>query len=144
MWPALAHQKPGRLLVVLVVPVSEPGRGCSGDRASRKAHAAVPGSSEPSGQSQLLSLIWEGLRVMVGLPMQAKEDLVSKNLATARSIVSHWDIGLEKKPIVHLHSGPTPRGKSLAETSLPWWRALRSTNASIRRIVTAKDTVSYN
>lgn len=35
-------------------------------------HAAVPGSSEPSGQSQYSSLIWEAERVMVGLEMQVK------------------------------------------------------------------------
>jgi hypothetical protein len=34
--------------------------------------AAVPGSSEPSGQSQKSSLIWEGERVMEGFEMQVK------------------------------------------------------------------------
>lgn len=42
---------------MLVVPLVEPGNGCSGDNGSRYEQAAVPGSSEPSGQSQLLSLI---------------------------------------------------------------------------------------
>lgn len=35
----------------------------------------------------------------------------------------------------YLHSGPTPRGSPLAVASLPWERALKSTSASIRRIV---------
>lgn len=77
MWPALAHQNPGRALVVLVVPVTDPGRGCSGERASRCEQAAVPGSSEPSGQSHELSLIWDGSRVMDGLLMQGKTDLLA-------------------------------------------------------------------
>lgn len=72
MWPVLAHQKPGRALVVLVVPVKEPGRGCSGDKGSMCAQAGVPGSSDPSGQSHQLSLIWDDSRVMEGLPMHAK------------------------------------------------------------------------
>ena len=76
MWPALAHQKPGRALVVLVVPVVDPGRGCTGDRASMCEQAAVPGSSEPSGQSHELSLTWDGSRVMEGLPMHVKVDLL--------------------------------------------------------------------
>jgi len=32
----------------------------------------VPGSSEPSGQSQKSSLIWEGERWIEGLEMQVK------------------------------------------------------------------------
>ena len=58
--------------MVLVVPVDEPGRGCSGERASRYAQAAVPGSSDPSGQSHELSLTWNDSRTMEGLPMHAK------------------------------------------------------------------------
>lgn len=77
MWPALVHQNPGRAVVVLVVPVTEPGRGCSGDNGSRFEQAAVPGSSEPSGQSHELSLTCDALRVMEGLPMHVKEDLFS-------------------------------------------------------------------
>lgn len=72
MCPALAHQKPGRALLVLVVPVNDPGRGCSGDKGSMCEHADVPGSSDPSGQSHELSLIWDDSRVMVGLAMHAK------------------------------------------------------------------------
>jgi hypothetical protein len=34
--------------------------------------AAVPGSSDPSGQSQELSLIWDDFITMDGWPMQAK------------------------------------------------------------------------
>ncbi len=82
MCPSLAHQNPGRLLVVLVVPVWEPGRGCSGERASRYAQAAVPGSSEPSGQSHELSLTWDAFRVIDGLLMHVNVDLLSKYLTT--------------------------------------------------------------
>jgi hypothetical protein len=35
-----------------------------------KAQAAVPGSSEPSGQSHELSLTWERLNLMAALVMQ--------------------------------------------------------------------------
>lgn len=52
--------------MVFVVPVKEAGRGCGGERGSRIEQADVPGSSEPSGQSQLLSLIWEDLMEMEG------------------------------------------------------------------------------
>jgi hypothetical protein len=75
MWPALVHQKPGKALVVFVVPVIDPGRGCSGERASMCAQAAVPGSSEPSGQSHELSLTWDDSSVMEGLLMHVKVDL---------------------------------------------------------------------
>ncbi len=76
MWPALAHQKPGRALVALVVPDAEPGRGCSGERASMYEQAAVPGSSDPSGQSHELSLTWDASRTMEGLLIQLKVDLL--------------------------------------------------------------------
>ena len=69
MWPLLAHQKPGRTFLLLVEPETEPGRGCSGDRGSRCAQAAVPGSSEPSGQSHELSLTWARLSLMAALVM---------------------------------------------------------------------------
>lgn len=75
-WPALAHQKPGKAVVVLVVPVTDPGSGCSGESELRCEQAAVPGSSEPSGQSHELSLIWDGERAMEGLLMHAKADLL--------------------------------------------------------------------
>lgn len=67
---------------MFVVPEKEAGRGCGGERGSRFEQAAVPGSSEPSGQSQLLSLTWEGLRTIEGWPMQAKVSLLAKNLET--------------------------------------------------------------
>ena len=35
--------------------------------------AAVPGSSEPSGQSQYSSLIWEGERVISGFEIHEKD-----------------------------------------------------------------------
>lgn len=76
MWPLFSHQKPGRARVVLVVPVTEPGRGCSGDKGSRCEHAEVPGSSEPSGQSHELSLTWEERRTTEGLLMQVKVSLL--------------------------------------------------------------------
>lgn len=60
---------------VLVVPATEPGSGCSGERGSRLAQAAVPGSSEPSGQSQLLSLTWLRLSLIAVLVMQEKSSL---------------------------------------------------------------------
>jgi len=41
-----------------------------------------------------------------------------------------------RAPVGGLHSGPTPRGSPLAVAILPWERALKSTSASIRRIVT--------
>jgi hypothetical protein len=59
-----------------VLPVTEPGRGCSGDIESMCEQAAVPGSSDPSGQSHELSLIWDDERVMEGLLMHVKEDLL--------------------------------------------------------------------
>lgn len=62
---------------MFVVPVRDEGRGCSGERGSRNAQAAVPGSSEPSGQSHELSLTCDGLRVMDGWPIQAKACLAS-------------------------------------------------------------------
>lgn len=77
MWPLLAHQKPGNEFVVLVVPDREAIRGCTGDALSMRAQAAVPGSSEPSGQSQVLSLICEALTMMEGWAMQAKLSLIS-------------------------------------------------------------------
>lgn len=77
MWPLLAHQKPGSALDVLVVPVVEPGSGCGGERASRLAQALVPGSSEPSGQSQLLSLSWAALSLISGWRMHWKPSLAS-------------------------------------------------------------------
>lgn len=58
--------------MVFVVPLREAGSGCGGERGSRLEHADVPGSSEPSGQSQLLSLIWEDLMDMDGCPMHVK------------------------------------------------------------------------
>lgn len=66
MWPLFSHQKPGKAFVVFVEPDKEAGRGCTGDRGSSRAHAAVPGSSEPSGQSQVLSLTCEALMLMEG------------------------------------------------------------------------------
>jgi hypothetical protein len=57
-------------LVVFVLPEAEPARGCAGDKGLRLAQAAVPGSSEPSGQSQLLSLTWLRLSLMAVLVMQ--------------------------------------------------------------------------
>jgi hypothetical protein len=68
--------------VVFVVPVRDEGRGCSGERGSRNAQAAVPGSSEPSGQSQELSLICVDLMVTEGCPMHEKVSFGSKNLTT--------------------------------------------------------------
>jgi hypothetical protein len=53
----------------LVVPDEEPERGCSGDRGSICAQAAVPGSSEPSGQSHELSLIWLRLSLIAAFVM---------------------------------------------------------------------------
>lgn len=76
MWPVFSHQKPGRTFVVFVVPLKDAGRGCEGERASRLEQAAVPGSSEPSGQSQLLSLTWEALRDIEGWPIHVKVSLV--------------------------------------------------------------------
>lgn len=52
--------------MVFVVPVEDNGSGWAGERGSRLEQAAVPGSSEPSGQSQLLSLTWEDLMVIEG------------------------------------------------------------------------------
>lgn len=63
--------------MVLVVPEREPGKGCSGERWSRRAHAAVPGSSVPSGQSHELSLTLEAGMVMEGWPMQANVSWIS-------------------------------------------------------------------
>lgn len=60
----------------MVVPVRDPARGCSGDKGSRCEHAAVPGSSDPSGQSHELSLIWDDSRVMEGLSMHVKVALL--------------------------------------------------------------------
>lgn len=77
MCPLLAHQKPGRALVVFVVPDREEGRGCRGERWSSRAHAAVPGSSVPSGQSQELSLTLEAGMVMEGWPIHVKVSLIS-------------------------------------------------------------------
>lgn len=77
MWPLLAHQKPGKAFVVLVVPDREAGKGCTGDELSRRAQAAVPGSSEPSGQSHVLSLTREAEMTMEGWAMQAKVSLIS-------------------------------------------------------------------
>ena len=57
-----------------VVPDGERGRGCWGERGSMKAHAAVPGSSEPSGQSQVLSLMRSRLSRMEASVMQVKSD----------------------------------------------------------------------
>jgi hypothetical protein len=62
---------------VLVVPDREAGRGCTGDKLSIRAQAAVPGSSDPSGQSQVLSLTCEALMTMEGWAMQAKVSLIS-------------------------------------------------------------------
>ena len=72
MWPSLAHQKPGRALAVLVEPVDEPGRGCGGERGEMLEQAAVPGSSEPSGQSHELSLTLEAAILREGFVMQVK------------------------------------------------------------------------
>lgn len=72
MWPSLAHQKPGRALVVLVEPLGEPGRGCGGERGSRFEQAAVPGSSDPSGQSHESSLTLLAGILWVGFVMQVK------------------------------------------------------------------------
>jgi hypothetical protein len=41
------------------------------------AQAAVPGSSEPSGQSHELSLIWLKLSLMAAFVMQEKDSLPS-------------------------------------------------------------------
>ena len=76
MWPSLAHQKPGRACVVFVDPDGEPERGCGGDSGSMLAQAAVPGSSEPSGQSQVLSLTWLRLSLMAALVMHANSSLL--------------------------------------------------------------------
>lgn len=62
---------------MLVVPEMEPGSGCSGERGSRYAHAAVPGSSEPSGQSHELSLTWLKLNLIAALVMQENSSLPS-------------------------------------------------------------------
>jgi hypothetical protein len=43
-----------------------------GELGDRAEHAEVPGSSEPSGQSQKSSLTCEASRVMDGLKMQVK------------------------------------------------------------------------
>lgn len=46
--------------------------GCCGERVERKEQADVPGSSEPSGQSQKSSLTWAtGMRIE-GLDMHVK------------------------------------------------------------------------
>lgn len=70
MWPLFSHQNPGSVFFVLVVPEDDPGRGWEGDRGSMYAQAAVPGSSEPSGQSQVLSLTWLRESLMAELVMQ--------------------------------------------------------------------------
>lgn len=70
MWPSFAHQKPGRALVVLVEPESDAGSGWGGEWESMYAQAAVPGSSEPSGQSQVLSFTRDFEIEMAGCPMQ--------------------------------------------------------------------------
>jgi hypothetical protein len=62
---------------VLVVPEDDPARGCSGDRGSMLAQAAVPGSSEPSGQSHVLSLIRSRLSLIAALVMQENSSLPS-------------------------------------------------------------------
>ena len=49
-----------------------PGWYCGGDRGERYEHAAVPGSSEPSGQSQKSSLTRENGMVTEGLDMHVK------------------------------------------------------------------------
>lgn len=77
MWPLFSHQKPGRALEVFVVPDSEAGRGCGGDRGSRLAQAAVPGSSDPSGQSHELSLTRDEGIVIEGWAMQVNVSLIS-------------------------------------------------------------------
>lgn len=52
--------------------VSGPGWYCGGERWERYEHAAVPGSSEPSGQSQKSSLTRENGMVTEGLDIQVK------------------------------------------------------------------------
>jgi hypothetical protein len=59
----------------LEVPVVLPTTGCGGESADRCVQADVPGSSEPSGQSQKSSLIWEMESVMDGCRMQVKESV---------------------------------------------------------------------
>ena len=54
------------------MPVGEPGTGCGGDSAERKLHAAVPGSSLPSGQSQKSSLTLDSDMTTDGVVMQVK------------------------------------------------------------------------
>lgn len=76
---------------MFVEPVREAGSGWGGERGSRLEQAAVPGSSEPSGQSQLLSLIWEALMDMEGWPMHVKElSCVVKNLATIKALSAQF------------------------------------------------------
>lgn len=57
------------------MPVVLPDTGWGGESADRCVHAEVPGSSEPSGQSQKSSLIWEVEIDMDGCKMQVKESV---------------------------------------------------------------------
>lgn len=52
--------------------MSGPGWYCGGDRGERYEQAAVPGSSEPSGQSQKSSLTRENGMVIEGFDMHVK------------------------------------------------------------------------
>jgi hypothetical protein len=56
----------------LLVPETLPGTGWSGDKGERNVQALVPGSSEPSGQSQKSSLTAERGRMMEGVEMHWK------------------------------------------------------------------------
>lgn len=46
--------------------------GVRGERGERYEHAAVPGSSDPSGQSQKSSLTCDGGSLMEGLDIHVK------------------------------------------------------------------------
>lgn len=139
MWPAFSHQKPGRTLVVFVEPVREAGRGCGGERGSRLAQAAVPGSSEPSGQSQLLSLTWEDLMMIEGWAMHMNVSaLGAKNLATmARNISSlsvyQWVKGHISPAVTYIRGQHLGAGQSSQQLPQPesWHpRALTDLSAS--------------
>ena len=60
------------MLFIEAAIVSGPGWYCGGDSGDRYEHAAVPGSSDPSGQSQKSSLTREYGIVMEGLEMHVK------------------------------------------------------------------------
>lgn len=56
--------------------------GDAGERSDTEEHAEVPGSSEPSGQSQKSSLTCDRSRVIDGLDMQTNVVADVKYLAT--------------------------------------------------------------